>query len=182
MKLNLQESNLHFVQEKPVFGQKRNEGFLQDLGFLPYEDAIDAGQIHQGNFLICYEVGNAEGTYQLEHNQLVWREPENQNIHIDVTVQNRGEKFIDYLNIYAVLIGPDEKVISGKPLPYAWHPWKNHYGENFSITTPGIYELQLHFENPEYQNLNLSDPELFPAVLDISYPNLCLFRRDIFGY
>lgn len=96
------------------------------------------------DMVISYSEENAEGMYEWQDDQLVWRNPDpEQNAHLEIAVQDAHDgRFIPYLDVKVTVFesGKDEPLFS-VDLPFLWHPWLYHYGSNVHLPHEGMYDL-----------------------------------------
>lgn len=110
------------------------------------------GQLRQvGDYLVGYAVEEAEGLYHRQNGRLVWQEPEDENVHVEVVVADSADqRFIPGLTVHATLIDEQGKEIGTHTQPFLWHPWLYHYGRNWRVPSDGEYTLRVHIEAPDF--------------------------------
>ncbi len=107
------------------------------------EEAGRGKSIKVQDYMISYAEENAEGMYEWTNGQLEWRNPDFENCHLEITVQDSQDgRFIPYLDVSVSIFpsGDDEQLLTVK-LPFLWHPWLFHYGTNIAIPESGNYDL-----------------------------------------
>jgi hypothetical protein len=81
---------------------------------------------------------------------LVWREPDGENLHLEISVRDRSDgRFVPGVRVLATLIGPDGKLIGPYEHPLLWHPMIYHYGRNWRLPGDGEYTLCVHVDPPK---------------------------------
>lgn len=110
------------------------------------------------DYLVTYTEENAEGLYEWEGKQLVWHNPERDNAHIEIVVEDAADgRFVPYLDVRATVFDSGkDKPLQELELPFMWHPWLYHYGTNLKIDS-GTYDLlvfisELHTPRHDKQN------------------------------
>lgn len=116
-------------------------------------DVADDGQEKVvGPYLIGYAIEEAEGMYEPDKNgDLIWREPERENIHVEVSVRDGADgRFIPHLTVQARLIDSEQNIVGTHRQPFVWHPWVYHYGRNWHIQQEGDYTLEVEIKAPDF--------------------------------
>lgn len=116
-------------------------------------NVADDGQEKQvGPYLIGYAIEEAEGMYEPDENgDLIWREPERENIHVEISVRDAADgRFIPHLNVQARLIDSQKNIVGSHRQPFVWHPWVYHYGHNWHIQQEGDYTLEVEVKAPDF--------------------------------
>src|SRR5204863_2887583 len=71
------------------------------------EVADDGGMQEAGEYLIGYAVEEAEGMYDWVDGDLVWHDPGDENIHLEVAVCDASDgRFVPAVTVIATLIDP----------------------------------------------------------------------------
>jgi uncharacterized protein involved in high-affinity Fe2+ transport len=116
-------------------------------------NVADDGQEKQvGPYLIGYAIEEAEGMYKPDENgELVWQEPEEENIHVEISVRDAADgRFIPHLTVHARLIDGRKNIVGMHQQPFVWHPWVYHYGRNWKIEQEGDYTLEVEIKAPDF--------------------------------
>lgn len=131
----------------------RDQGaaFKNALDHMVGEVATDGGETRAGDYLVGYAVEEAEGMYHLENGELVWREPDEENLHVEVSVRDGADgRMIPGLEVHATLVGPDGDEVGTHRQPFVWHPWMHHYGRNWVVPEEGSYTLKVRIAPPDF--------------------------------
>jgi hypothetical protein len=156
-----------------------SNGFLQKLQFLPYEEAIDAGEAKAGKYFISYSIGQAEGMYNLIDGEMKWCEPTGENIHIEISVREvEGDRFIPCLIVLAAVYTPTGQLVEARLLPFIWHPWRYHYGGNFTLPVDQGYTLRVRVEAPEYLDCQSTNCGGCPDPIEIEFRDILIRTSD----
>jgi hypothetical protein len=117
------------------------------------ELAVRAGQAQLGStekktvgdYEVGYQVGPAIGVYEFSAGKLEWKEPQEENAHLDVFVNDSDDgRFVPALHVVATLLDNRGGQAASNHLPFAWHPEQHHYGSNVKVPQSGDYLLQVH--------------------------------------
>jgi len=70
--------------------------------------ADDGGEQVQGHYRIGYAIEKAEGMYAWQGGKLIWHAPEDENVHVEVSVRDAADgRFIPAVRVTATLVDPD---------------------------------------------------------------------------
>lgn len=98
-----------------------------------------------GDYEITYRIGPAKGLYEFSAGKLEWKEPEQDNAHLDVIVNDASDgRFIPGLHVVATLLDRKGGRAASNHLPMVWDPQQVHYGSNVKLPESGEYLLQVH--------------------------------------
>ena len=113
--------------------------------------AHDGGEQPAGDYLIGYAIEAAEGMYEWTDDGLQWREPEEENLHVEVSVRDAADgRFVPAVRVTATLIAPDGTEVGTHEQPLLWHPMIYHYGRNWKVPEDGRYKLRVHVDPPRF--------------------------------
>lgn len=116
-----------------------------ELAIKTGEAAGGAQKKTSGDYEITYRVGPAKGLYEFSAGKLEWKEPEQDNAHLDVIVKDASDgRFIPGLHIVATLLDSKGGRAASNHLPMVWDPQQIHYGSNVKLPESGEYLLQVH--------------------------------------
>lgn len=131
----------------------RQQGHVleQALRHMTTEVADDGQEIEAGPYLVTYAVEKAEGMWVPENGELVWHDPEEENVHLEVSVRDAADgRFIPNLTVHARLVNSEGNDVGMHQQPFIWHPWLYHYGRNWKVPKNGDYTLYVHIEAPTF--------------------------------
>lgn len=135
-------------------------------------EVADDGQEKQvSHYLIGYAIEKAEGMYMPDENgELVWHEPEEENIHVEVSVRDAADgRFIPNLTIHARLIDSENNIVGMHLQPFVWHPWVYHYGRNWVIEKEGAYTLEVEIKAPDFHRHDKKNGKRYPKDVSTSF-------------
>jgi len=125
------------------------EAYTEALRAMGRESGIETQVI--GDMEIGVTVENAEGMYHLENGRLEWRNPTDENAHVEVAVADAEDgRFVPGLDVHVSIAGPDGQDLGTERLPFLWHPWLYHYGRNWRVDGEGEYRIRVHVEPPMF--------------------------------
>lgn len=132
--------------------------------------AEDGGIKESGDYIVGYAVEEAEGMYAWAEGSLVWRDPETENLHLEVSVRDRSDgRFVPGLDVSATLTAPDGQKISPIELPMLWHPMIYHYGRNVEVPDDGQYTLRVHIDPPQFMRHDEVNGRRFVEPVDVTF-------------
>ena len=139
------------TQEQLEMAQAQGQVMGKALHHMIGEVASDGQEKVTGPYLVSYAIEQAEGMYFLKNGDLVWQEPEAENIHVEVAVRDAADgRFIPYLNIHVRLIDSQNNDVGYHQQPFVWHPWLYHYGRNWHVPEDGDYRLEIDIKTPDF--------------------------------
>jgi uncharacterized protein involved in high-affinity Fe2+ transport len=104
-----------------------------------------------GDYEISVVAERAEGMYHANNGQLRWMEPEHDNVHFEVAVRDAADgRFIPGLTVHIHVDKVDGAHVGFGELPFIWHPWLYHYGQNWWVPEAGDYRVRVRVEPPNW--------------------------------
>ncbi len=131
--------------------RKQGEAYRAALEHMVEEVAHDGAMRPIDQYLVGYAIEEAEGMFHWEDGELVWHDPEDENLHVEIAVCDQSDgRFIPCLSVTATLVDPDGNEVGTHEHPMLWHPMLYHYGRNWTVPTDGEYQLKVHIEPPTF--------------------------------
>ncbi|MFW2514149.1 iron transporter [Demequina sp. SO4-13] len=122
----------------------QGDAYRRAVQHMAQEVADDGGMQDVGGYSIAYALEEAEGMYHLAEGVLEWRNPEEENLHVEIAVMDAADgRFVPGLDVEIDLIAPDGSVVGPVTLPMLWHPMISHYGANVTVPADGKYDLRV---------------------------------------
>jgi len=114
------------------------------------------GEQSSGDYRMSLVAQPAKGWYQPVEGKLAWIQPEaNTNAHIEVFLLNvLDKKFLPNAGVTLSIYDCNNKLIETKPMIMLWSPDGYHYGNNFTVTTPGNYIVKVDITPPIFARHN----------------------------
>jgi hypothetical protein len=128
-------------------------------------------EIHAGPYLVSYAIEEAEGMYEPDENgELVWQEPENENVHLEVSVRDAADgRFIPELTVHARLINSRGVDVGMHRQHFIWHPWVYHYGRNWHVEKSGDYSLEVRIEAPTFARHDKKNGKRYAEDVEVTF-------------
>jgi hypothetical protein len=87
--------------------REQGDAYGRALEHMTTEVAHDGGEQGAGHYRIGYAVEEAEGMYEWTDGELVWRDPDGENLHVEVAVRDAADgRFVPGVRVFATLIDP----------------------------------------------------------------------------
>ncbi|MEZ4503943.1 MAG: iron transporter [Dehalococcoidia bacterium] len=137
--------------EQLELAKEQGRAFERALKEMTQDEAHGSEQ-QVGDYLIGFAVEAAEGMYVPDGGELTWREPEDENAHLEVSVRDAGDgRFIPALQVTLTVSRADgQGEVGTEEQPFLWHPWLYHYGRNWTLPESGSYDLLVRVEPPTF--------------------------------
>jgi hypothetical protein len=135
--------------------------------------ADDGGQQRAGDYWIGYAVEEAEGMYEWRGNDLVWTEPGETNLHVEITVRDAGDgRFVPGVRVLATLIEPGGEELGTYEQPLLWHPMIYHYGRNWTASREGQYTLRVQVEPPTFMRHDQVNGRRLAETVEVEFSDV----------
>ncbi len=122
------------------------------------------------DYLVTYVIGPAEGSYELIDDELHWREPQGEDIYLQISVCDvLDQRFIPGLSVYATLINSAGAITGVRRQPFVWHPALYHYGCNWRVLQDGIYTLKVRLEAPAFPRRDKDAGRRYPEPAKVEF-------------
>ena len=156
-------------------GRAEGEAFGRILHHM-LDDVADGGEeIVSGDYLIAYAVEKAEGMYVPQDGGFEWREPEDDNIHIEVSVRDRDDgRLIPGLDVFVTVMQEDGRELGTYQHPLLWHPYLYHYGRNWGVPGDGHYRLRVRFAAPSFPRHDRENGTRLRQGADVTFNDVML--------
>lgn len=126
-----------------------------------------------GDYQVSYNVGPAKGLYQFTAGKLEWKEPQEENVHLDVFVEDAQDgRFIPGLSLNATLLDKRGGRAAATHLPFVWHPERYHYGANVKVPESGEYVLQVHIFPATFTRADKEHGKRYVADADVQFEDV----------
>lgn len=123
-----------------------------------------------GDYEISYSVEGAKGLYEFSAGKLEWKEPSEDNVHLDVFIDDaKNGRFVPGLHVVASLIDSKGGQAASAHLPYVWHPERYHYGANVKVPESGEYVLQVHVSPATFTRADKEEGRRFVADVHLTF-------------
>jgi Fe2+ transport protein len=152
---------------------EQGEALQHALEHMIEKVAHDGAETEAGEYRVGYAVENAEGMYHMRNGKLEWSEPEEENVHVEVSVRDGADgRFVPGLTVHATLLDADGNNLGTHRQPFLWHPWLYHYGRNRKVPGDGTYTLHIRIEPPEFCRHDKKNGKRFAEPVDVEFNNV----------
>jgi hypothetical protein len=167
---------------------QQGEMFGKALKHMVGEVVDDGQEVEAGPYLVAYAIEKAEGMYmpagsmsmgesgngssaaEGDHDQLIWHEPEEENIHLEVSVRDAADgRFIPGLTVHARLVDSENNDVGMHQQPFIWHPWLYHYGRNWMVPKDGDYTLYVYIEAPTFHRHDKENGKRYAHDVEVEF-------------
>lgn len=137
--------------EELEMARRQGETYVTAIEHMAKEVADSGGEKKAGHYIIAYAIENAEGMYHLESGKLVWKEPEKENCHIEISVRDGADnRFIPGLDVTVTVLDRNGNEVGTHQQEFLWHPWLYHYGRNWHVPGDGTYSFRVKIGAPAF--------------------------------
>lgn len=163
--------------EQLDLAQAQGAAYGRALEYVTGTVAHDGGERRAGDYLIGYAVEEAEGMYEWAGSGLVWREPGESNLHVEVAVRDAGDgRFVPGPRVLATLIDPGGEEVSTHEQHLLWRPMIYHYGRNWTAPSDGEYTPRVRVEPPTFMRHDEVNGRRFEEPVDVEFQGVKVER------
>jgi hypothetical protein len=157
--------------------RQQGESYRRALEHMANDVAQDGGMQPAGEYLIGYAVEEAEGMYEWENGELVWHDPDGENLHVEIAVCDAADgRFVPGLKVTGTLVDPDGNEVGSHEHPLLWHPMLYHYGRNWAVPADGAYTLHVRVEPPTFMRHDEVNGCRFKDVVETTFEGVQVER------
>jgi hypothetical protein len=150
--------------------RSQGDAYGQAVEHMATQVADDGGEQEAGDYRIGYAIEEAEGMYEFDDGELRWREPDGENLHLEITVRDRADgRFVPGVRVLATLVAPDGEQVGTHEQPLLWHPMIYHYGRNWTVPADGEYTLRVHVDPPAFMRHDEVNGRRFVEPVDVEF-------------
>ena len=165
------------TQKQLDLAREQGEAYGRALAYMTGEVAHDGGEQEAGHYLIGYAIEEAEGMYEWSEGELVWRDPEEENAHVEVAVRDAGDgRFVPGVRVFATLVDSDGNEVGTHEQPLLWHPMIYHYGRNWVVPSDGEYTLRVRVEPPTFMRHDEVNGQRFTEPVEVEFTGVQVER------
>lgn len=162
-------------QDQLEMAKAQGEAYLTTLNYMAHHEADTGGEQAAGNYVVAYAIEEAEGMYYKENGELKWRNPQEENAHIEVSVRDAADnRFVPGLTVTVTLIDSDGNEVGSHEQPFLWHPWLYHYGRNWKVPGDGQYILRVHIEAPDFPRHDKKNGLRYADPVDVTFHDVSI--------
>lgn len=157
--------------------EQQGAAYRAALDHMSHEVADTGGTARVADYLVGYAIEEAEGMYMWRDGELVWRNPQGENAHIEVAVCDAADgRFIPALRVTGTLVADDGDSVGPFDLPLLWHPMLYHYGADVTVPRDGTYTLRVHADAPTFPRHDELNGLRFASDLDVEFEDVHIER------
>lgn len=157
--------------------RQQGQAYRRALEHMANDVAEDGGMQTAGEYLIGYAVEEAEGMYDWKDGELVWHDPEDENLHVEIAVCDAADgRFVPAVKVTGTLVDPDGNEVGSHEHPLLWHPMLYHYGRNWTVPSDGAYTLHVRVEPPTFMRHDEVNGCRFKDVVETTFENVKVER------
>jgi hypothetical protein len=135
-----------------------------------------------GDYWIGYAVEPAQGMYEWLGDGLSWREPDQSDVHIEITLRDAGDgRFVPGARISVTVIDPENREIGTHVHPMVWHPLVYHYGRDWPAGPAGRYRLRVQIEPPRFMRHDQLNGARLSSPAELEFDDVEISRRALEG-
>lgn len=165
------------TQRQLDLAREQGDAYGRALTHMTQDVAHDGGEKRGGDYLVGYAIEEAEGMYEWSDGEIVWRDPGEDNLHVEVAVRDAGDgRFVPGVRVEATLIDPDGNEVGTHEQPLLWHPMIYHYGRNWLVPADGEYTLRVHIEPPTFMRHDEVNGRRFLEAVDVEFTGVKVER------
>lgn len=159
-------------EEQLQMAKEQGQAYKKALEHMANEEAHGETK-SAGNYQVSYAVEKAEGMYHPKDGELVWQEPDNENVHIEIAVQDGSDlRFIPGLKVHVTVLDQNDSEIGTHPQPFLWHPWLFHYGRNWELPGDGEYTIRVHIDPADFMRHDKENGKRYADPVDVEFSNV----------
>lgn len=163
--------------EQLDLARAQGEAYGRALTHMTGTVADDGGEQRAGDYLVGYAIEEAEGMYEWVDGQLVWREPGETNLHIEIAVRDAGDgRFVPGVRVTVTLLDPSGNELGTHEQPLLWHPMIYHYGRNWTVPSDGEYRMRVHIDPPTFMRHDEVNGRRFMTPVDTEFSKVKVKR------
>jgi hypothetical protein len=131
--------------------QQQGDDYRTAVTHMAEKVAMTGAETQAGDMIVALAIEAAEGMYEWGDQGLEWLEPNEQNIHIEVSARDAADnRFIPGLNVRVRVFDEAGELRAEGRLPMLWHPWLYHYGANFAVLEEGPLNVEVEIDAPGF--------------------------------
>ncbi len=153
--------------------REQGAAYRKALEYMAEEVAHDGGMQPADQYIIGYAIEEAEGMYMWADGKLVWHDPEEENLHVEIAVCDASDgRFVPGLTVTGTLIDPDGNEVGTHEHPLLWHPMIYHYGRNWKVPADGTYTLKVRVDPPTFMRHDEVNGRRFEETIETVFKSV----------
>ena len=163
------------VDEKQLqLAKQAGDAYQEALEYMANEVAHTGGKTEEGDYIIGFAQEEAEGMYALaDEGEFEWREPEDENCHIEVAVcDGEDGRFVPEVDVEVTLESEDGEEVGPFETPFLYHPGLFHYGKNVEIPGDGTYDITVEVEPPTFMRHDETNGNRYGESVSVTFEDV----------
>lgn len=162
-------------QKQLEMARAQGDALQRALEHMTQQEAHDGAEKRAGDYLVGYAVEEAEGMYHLRDGALEWQEPQEENVHLEVSVRDAADgRFIPGLAVHATLVDEQGREVGTHRQPFLWHPWLYHYGRNWRVPGDGTYTLRVRIDVPDFPRHDKVNGRRYAEPVEVTFTDVAI--------
>jgi uncharacterized protein involved in high-affinity Fe2+ transport len=156
-----------------LLAKKQGQAFKVALDEMTQNVAQTGMEKKAGHYMVGYAVERPEGMYHVRQGELHWQEPEDENIHIEISVRDGADgRFIPALDVKLTVLKADGEMVGTHQQPFLWHPWLYHYGRNWKLPGSGKYTFKINIDMPKFHRHDKENGCRFTEPVEVVFEDI----------
>jgi hypothetical protein len=157
--------------------EAQGEAYGKALDHMAGDVAKGGGERPAGEYLVGYAVEDAEGMYHWTGDGLEWRNPEGENVHLEIAVRDAADgRFVPGVAVQATFVTPGGEELGPYAQELVWHPMLYHYARNWQLPEDGLYGLRVHVDPPTFMRHDEVNGRRFTEPVDVEFSDVRIER------
>lgn len=158
------------TEEQLQLAREQGNAMGRALNEMANNVAQHGGEKLAGDYLVGYAIEKPEGMYEVQGGELVWREPGDNNIHIEISVRDGADgRFVPALDVELTVLDADGDAVGTHRQPFLWHPWLYHYGRNWQLPGDGEYTFKIHIGIPDFPRHDEKNGRRYTEPVEVEF-------------
>jgi uncharacterized protein involved in high-affinity Fe2+ transport len=162
------------VDEKQLqLAREAGDVYLEAVEYMLSEVAETGAKTEANQYVVGIAQEKAEGMYHMEENRFKWKEPDEENCHLEVVVADADDgRFLPHLNVEATIEHEDGTQIGPAGIPFVWHPGLYHYGRNFETPGDGTYTVTVDVEPASFPRHDETNGDRYTEPVSVEFEDV----------
>lgn len=123
-----------------------------------------------GHYLVGYAIEKPEGMYEVQDGELKWQEPQEENVHIEISVRDGADRrFVPALDVELTVLDAEGQTVGTHRQPFIWHPWLYHYGRNWKLPRDGAYTFRVKIAMPGFPRHDKENGKRYTETVQVEF-------------
>lgn len=131
-----------------------------------------------GDYWVGYSVEPAQGMYEWRGDGLTWREPDQADLHLEITLRDAGDgRCVPGARITVTVIDSEDREIGTHVHPMVWHPLVYHYGRDWPFAAGERYRLRVRIDPPRFMRHDQLNGARLSSAAELVFDDVEIPRR-----